>query len=393
MASDLSVQAVDSILAVLRNFRIVIIAMDKRSEYLSIWLCIIVLVLTYIKYGGTILIWREEAQIKTIIDLPSSVIDRIRKAIDSGRYKSIAHFILMAAENQLVLEETSTEEFAIQSPSVISSNFDAFSINRVGYKLNNSAPNKQNEPEWTNWLWGQINRIFPIKVAVRLLGNENARLNSAVEFNAFKNSASLKARELGKYLEKVEKETDHSRDDKLSTGLPIGSTKEKSMDRYASQFIGYVKSDGSLSGALFELCLAEYITKGDIGYIQLTSQGAEFAYLRNPVLDQNLFESSLLGAEVDWFLSHISSFVPGETSLFRVVLSLICEGVNQRSDLNDKIAEYVKDSGWSPGMVSTQRSGAISRLYELNLINKSRKGLEVRYGITSKGEQFLERLT
>ena len=57
--------------------------------------------------------------------------------------------------------------------------------------------------------------------------------------------------------------------------------------------------------------------------------------------------------------------------------------------LNEEIGNIVKDSDWSPGLVSTQRSGAISRMYELDLIDKERSGLEVRYILTERGNGFI----
>ena len=45
--------------------------------------------------------------------------------------------------------------------------------------------------------------------------------------------------------------------------------------------------------------------------------------------------------------------------------------------------------GWSEAMISTIRAGAISRLSELGVINRSRNGVDVTYSLTSYGKEVI----
>ena len=125
----------------------------------------------------------------------------------------------------------------------------------------------------------------------------------------------------------------------------------------------------------------------------LNSEGVKFAKLENPILDKNNFSSSLSEFEQSFYLSHIKHYVPGEFSLFSILLKLLNNGIERREEMNKEIAKLVEGSGWSKGFISTQRAGGISRLYELNMISKKRVGLEVYYHITEKGKAWIDNET
>jgi len=334
---------------------------------------------------------------KIISDLPDYIISRIRKLVSEGRYKSISDFILASAENQLALESGEVNDVLD-----LSNNISADSIQKINseFPILNSEipvldfiPAQEGKEIWDQWIWGQINRILPIKFAVRFLAIESSRLGGFPEKRDFNKIVSEEARRLGLFLKEFDSSLKKERDEKLSTGFPVGNKIESSLNRYWSQFVGYQKNDKTLTGALFDLALANLFTDEDgIIRIGLNPEGKKFAQLQNPVLDNNNFSYSLAEPEILFYLDHIQSNVPGEFSLFKIVLGLLKNGVERREIMNLELTKQIEGSGWSEGLVSTQRAGAISRLYELGLISKERIGLEVRYHITERGKTWIGKI-
>jgi len=333
---------------------------------------------------------------KIICDLPNYLLSDIRKLIENGKYSSFADFVLIASENQLSLE---LEE----QPNLLELTMENSRKKSFRDKQNYAHPmkniatldqieNNVSEHIWENWLWGQINRLLPIKFAIRLLAIETAKLGQFPEKGSFNSYASNEARSFGLFLRGQDEVLSKARDEKLSTGFPIGDKQEKSLDRYWSHFIGYQRGDGSLTGALFDLGFANQ-TSNDIGdnLIGLTKAGVRFSQIINPVIDNKIFKKSLSFDECQFYINHIIENVSGEVSLSKILLELITNGVEKRDLLNVKLREKISSSDWSDGMISTQRAGAISRMYEIGLITKKKIGLEVRYLSTEMGNQFLRR--
>jgi Arc/MetJ-type ribon-helix-helix transcriptional regulator len=334
---------------------------------------------------------------KIISDLPEYIVTKIHKLVSEGRYPSISDFLMIAVENQLTLEGMETTDNVNQSlnelESPLGSRKGQYQYPTEDIPILDLSPQPTSDNLWDLWIWGQINRILPIKFAARLLAIESAQQGNFPDKTAFNKISSEVARDFGLFLEKQDSKFNKLRDEKLSTGFPIGKIKEKSQDRFWSQFVGYQRNNGTLTGGLFDFSLAN-ITNNDNGKynIGLNPQGLALAKLPNPVIDYQEYENSLSDGEIEFFLNHIHSYVPGEASLYKILLGLFNEGVIRREDINNKLSDFVIGSGWSKGLISTQRSGAISRMFEMNLISKKRKGLEVRYLITNKGKSFLERI-
>lgn len=335
---------------------------------------------------------------KIIADLPEYIVDQIRDLVLQGKIESISKFLLFSAENQLALEKEAFDEPHIRpSKSVDFSSLQADI--RIGQDaIEGDIPTvspfaRKDKSIWDLWIWGQVNRLLPVKYAARLLAAESAGQTDLPTLEHFREDASLKARLVGQSLEERDDAAKHSRDRRLSTGFPIGKNPDKSFNRFSNHFIGAVDSQGRAYGALFELGFAGLQQgAGKQTRIGLTHQGAEFARLPNPVFDELPANGSLGNVEVEFYLQHIVSNVPGETAAFSLLMGFISKGIDRRPAMNRELSRSAAGSGWNEGVVSTQRSGALARMYEQGLVDKTRDGLEVIYSLTERAEHWLREI-
>lgn len=154
-----------------------------------------------------------------------------------------------------------------------------------------------------------------------------------------------------------------------------------------------VNRDGIASGLLVNLKLAN-ITEAGSGRLGLTSPGWNFAILPNPVLDVPISRpgSRLSDDERDYLLAHIESCVPVENSAYRTVLTAVTNGINTPDALDDHLRSFVSKDREKPitgEFITTQRSGAVSRMVDLHLIERSRVGPRVSYRCTEAGDLYL----
>jgi hypothetical protein len=85
-------------------------------------------------------------------------------------------------------------------------------------------------------LWGQVNRLFPLKFACRWLAVENVGKNSWDRYDSISERLSADAATFGSVLENLDATAKRKRDELLSTGLPRRGNMA-SQDRFLSQFV------------------------------------------------------------------------------------------------------------------------------------------------------------
>jgi len=333
-----------------------------------------------------------------VADVPEYLVERARKHIGKGKYKDLSSFVTASMENQLALEEResaeelltwSREEEPLATPSDRALPLAAQLSIPQGERPTLAYPTRPGDTLAEQWPWGQINKILPIKFTVRLLANEISQVEPLVPLDVFRTQAAQRVRVFGHWLAKNDAKYKRRWGERLSAGFPIGKDEESSLNRYASHFVGYErKKDGALFGALFDLKFGNAEVVGRALSVGLTEAGLEFARIPNPVLDNSDLSSSLSEEEIEFYLEHIRARVPGEVHAFELILGLIAQGVNGREELNEQIKRTVALE-WTDAVVNTQRAGAMARLYELGLIEKSRDGLRVEYGVTDTGMRWL----
>ena len=353
---------------------------------------------------------------KLIVDIPESLMRKVYKTIEIGRCPDLSTFFVISAENQLLLEGSDEGVIHQQKMRHFSRSRRAHNNETTPYKHPdivlemkksnfNLLANLTLEPptfeqvNWAGaereedlWLWGQYNRILPVKVAARLLAIAQTKVNGLLVFSEWRKEAANLARQVGMSILRQDEARARRRDEKLSVAFPVGKEKEKTLSRFENQYLGNVRTDGllKLSGAIMEMKFANVKIEGEETLIGLTPAGLQFAKLSNDLLDNNDFTEPLNDDEAGFYLSHVITALPGEKDAISMLVRLIHEGVNTRSALDEAVKERFGDR-WSDATRSTLRAGAMSRIFELGLIEKERKGVRVLYRVSDRGEKVLDR--
>jgi hypothetical protein len=345
-----------------------------------------------------------------LVDLTQKEAEEVRKFINAGKYQTVAQFISTAIENQIHIENEGSEPLssilsARKDPNILSKSDliiakDNRNITLVEIK---SQPKTVDAPDFSElvaslyktkeencWLWGQTNKIFPVKIGLRVLyafiGAEQW-----LDLEDYKEKAANIAAEYGTAIRKYEDKKNKIRDDRISAGLP-DEEEFKSKFRYKGHFLAYMRKDSKLDGAMPFLRFVN-LNKDEKGkiFIGLTESGLKFAQIENPVIDRNDFEKSFSQAEIDFYLDYISKNVKGEASAIKWVLNKITNGINNRDSINKELSQEIAPS-WgdaSEAVVNTQRAGLMARMFELGLLNKTKEGIKVKYNVSPEGEVFL----
>lgn len=347
-----------------------------------------------------------------LVDLTQEEAEKIRKFINAGKYQTVAQFISTSIENQIHIENSDSESVSSilparkdlgilsKSDSIIAK--DGRNITLVEIK---SQPKTVPAPDFSElaaslykakeencWLWGQTNKIFPVKIGLRvlyaLIGSEQW-----LDLEEYKEKAANIAAEYGTAIRKYEDKKNKIRDDRISAGLP-DEEEFKSKFRYKGHFLAYMRKDSKLDGAMPFLRFVN-LNKDEKGkiFIGLTESGLKFAQIENPVIDRNDFERSFSQTEIDFYLDYISKNVKGEASAIKWVLNKITNGIKNRDSINKELGREIAPS-WgktSEAVVNTQRAGLMARMFELGLIDKEKNGIKVVYKITDLGDKFLKK--
>ena len=237
---------------------------------------------------------------------------------------------------------------------------------------------------------GYVNRLFPIKFALRILASitlsvcyesEDDRYD---EFSDIIELSTLRERcySVAKYAKESLVNLDLKIEPGSTTDVRVGfpESTEKAKERYVAQFIGSQRKN-SVSGALF-----------DLGFVNLdrnvifTKLGWDFMMLENPLIDtkegwKEYYETGirLSDKEIDYLLNHFERNIPAEWKLISDISSLIDQGHNRPKLLEEKLGE---EYDWDKTKMSQMRNGALSRMEELCLISREKSGREVTYHLT-----------
>lgn len=247
----------------------------------------------------------------------------------------------------------------------------------------------------SRWVFGQYNRLLPAKASCRALARLLLSQPNGVLLEEAAQQIAKEAAILGSFLAHHDQQNDIARYDALSTAFPsTGDNSDKSRLRYANQFVASVNKHGQVSGLLMDLKLINS-KPGKATRLMLTEVGWRFATMPNPVLDglQETPTQKFSEDETDFLLDHIARYIPVEDFAYRVILETILKGENTPDTVDAALLERVsKDTNrsLSKSFLSSQRSGAISRMTDLGLVERVRDGVRVSYVVTGIGEKYVQ---
>jgi hypothetical protein len=341
-----------------------------------------------------------------IVDIISRHVQGIQKYLDKGIYNSMSQFISAAIENQLALEENELTELIPNQSAQEVSKFpsdivpsekgvlEKYSLKNIPHfnttveppEYENLVFSSKNFSEEHAWLWGQINKIFAVKLGLRIL-HQLLATNQTVELNEFLETAANEAASIGDKIREYEKNNDKMRDEKISAALP--TTDEKSLNRFKFQFMVYIRKDNLLDGAmaLMRFCNVDKTKKKHS--IGITKAGLTFSSISNPVLDGGNLDVSLSEEESLFYIKHIKQNIKGEYQAINWLLHQIDGGKNEREALNEEIKKNF-GATWdaTDAVINTQRAGLTARMHELGLIEKEKDGIRVKYGVSKAGKKL-----
>ena len=175
--------------------------------------------------------------------------------------------------------------------------------------------------------------------------------------------------------------------------------------RFANQFVGNLRQPKQAEGQPKETKFTGFpaalrfmvCNGGKSPSLQLTTAGAEFALLRNPILDstQGQADRKFNEDEIAFLLAHIKSSVPEETSAYAAILDAIQSGANT-PDAVDKYLRHRFNLPTEQAMTKTFLTTPANRR-DLPAggprpRRPEKEGLRVTYLVTEQGKDFLSRI-
>jgi hypothetical protein len=347
-----------------------------------------------------------------VVNVQEKLFRKIMDLVDQGQYVSAQEFLISAAHNQLALNESQAEQVVAPAPPKTKpSTVPPTTIARhpsQGIALSRQEVQKAlarlGVPDSNAWelplgqativplqagerIWAQVNRLLPIKIAVRFIAGANIGRENWLRLSEILQDMVAVAATIGSELERLDETAGRKRDELLSTGLPRrGNT--PSCERYLQQFVARVtKSGRAFPGAAYQYQLvghepgpAAIFTSQDP--CLLTEVGSEFARLWNPVLDGNAGEATttLSDDERRFFVQRVLPLVPSEVQDVLAVLQAVEAGKRTPAELVEALRASFPDQ-WSDMMVRTQISGIVARMLEMGTLRRKWDGRFVSYEV------------
>lgn len=355
---------------------------------------------------------------KLVVDIPDPLLGRIKRVVKGEGYENAQEFVTTSIENQLELEESEAEEFKTldeavaemedepldsepeDEPAVDTDDVGTDGLGKREYDTVPTVAPPDDDRLPTGPLWGQYNKIFPAKLVVRRLANIIQEQNQDgtstpkdgirwIDLEQFSEETGQLARNYGLQIKEYDQKQSRGRGEKLSAGLPTGEDTEKSVGRFRTHFVGRSKQDGSLAGAAPSLLFVD-ITDEEVSRIGITEAGLAFAELYNPLLDRGPDADEPLSAdEQDFYMNHVQDELSAEYDAIVTAADAIDSGQDRPDALTDRIASL--QESWSDSKANTIRSGIVSRMHELGLIERERVGQRgIAYTLTGRGEALVD---
>lgn len=352
------------------------------------------------KEDDVIILFNSDTETKKMID----------ELLKKGEYVDVSQLIAIAIANQHVMEFS---ESAITGRVDPGGSDRKRSPNRINTAIGDvprlfrlegpydeiplvevKPSTNQQEYDVSEWLFGQYNRLLPAKASCRAIINL-WQSGQSIPLEQVSARIAEQAAVLGHLLRSIDERDQVDRYDALAIAFPEeGPEAHKSRSRYQNQFVGSLSGEGELNGLLAELKLVVLDPSAERIALRLTDIGAQFAEMPNPILDTpGIGGDRFSQSEIRLLLSHIEASVPREASAFKSILRGLVTGYDNPKELDAFLRDQeLTSSEFTDSFLSSQRSGAISRMTDLALVKRERDGIRVRYIATAKGQELLQRM-
>ena len=336
-----------------------------------------------------------------LVKLDAATYRKIKALVSKGTYSSVENFVEIAMKNQLLLETTSRlETIRLATPhttdkreqpklsSLLIIPKKAFMETLVTKPIDEQT---RNSP-----IWGQINRLAPIKFVMRILVNDLiTREEATVDLKRFSADVAQLATQFRRFAKKKDRKR-RIRGEELYVGFPKKSP--SSQQRFLNYYVGKGRlrkwTDSILVG--LSLVSVEELEDGS-AVMGPTEVGLRFALMHSPIIDDfflatKQIESPFSEHEVSFLIEHLSSVRPGEMEFLRFILKAIKKGTDTPTELRSEVYSFLShkdlDMKISEKVANTMQIGAIGRLVEMRLIKIEKDGQRSKYIQTNNGENL-----
>lgn len=356
------------------------------------------------------------------VNLSDKLLQEVRTLVDSGRYATLESFMEIGAFNQLALERGASPAEILERghrrtpsdgemesvPKAKATSPKAVPSSKIRASANNekvkhveiiervtdeeakaiftrlARPTKTTvaalampgKPQPSERIFGQVNRIFPMKLVCRWLNTVAAVDGQWPKYSAINAKLADDAGTIGSLLDQWDQAAERDRGGELATALPRRKN-NASLDRFLSQFVARITRASEISpGAVCQYDMARF----QESTLALTEQGVAFANLSNPILDKQDTKSTaaLSDAEADFLIMHIRKWVPTEWEDMNLALAAVQGGKTSPAELAAAVRADLPQV-WTDSMVQTHISGVIARLSDVRLVRRSWMGRNVQY--------------
>lgn len=342
---------------------------------------------------------------------------KIKEFVERGTYESIENFVEIAVLNQILLESNEVtglegrQELRITSKGkrgrkTSQTKLQTGAKQPVQYlacpkdvQIPVLLPLLLTEETRSFPIWGQINRLAPAKLVLRILVNQVLlHGNDRVDLKRFSADVAETATFTRKNIEKKDRK-ERIRGEELY--IALAKDDPGSQQRFINFYVGKLPSgkwtDGILTGLGFARIEAAEDGSTVIG---LTDAGQKFACLPSPLIDDLLLqekqiENPFSSAEVEFLFDHLQTNRPGEFEYMVSVLRFIKGGTVTPTGLRQKVGAFLREkyptNQISEKFANTMLVGVMGRLVEMRLVRIEKDAQKSTYSVTDVGDVLLSR--
>jgi len=338
------------------------------------------------------------------VKLDKPTYNKIAILVKKGNYISIDNFVEIAVKNQLMLETEGKLEMERRRPvltTVRSRRSQPATSVRVPKKPRIQTLGTPSLDEFirSSPIWGQVNRLAPAKLSLRILLNSLSIFDAkSIDLRRFSAEVAEQATTFRRFAKKKDKKR-RVRGEEIYVGFP--KKDPSSQQRFLNYYVGKGPlkrwTDSVLTG--LSLATIEEMEDGST-VIGLTEAGLKFTLLHSPLLDDFFLERKQIDRplspdEVSFLIEHIKSVRPGEYELLAFTLSSIKKGADTPTKLQDSIFDFLKGKDLriklSEKVANSMQVGVIGRLVEMRLIKIKKEAQRSKYLLMQKGEKLIEK--